>query len=55
MISKAIKKFSNIYRKQNLSYLSGTSNIPLLCEHTSERLRTITEKYPDNIWLISHH
>ena len=40
---------------RRLSYVHGTSDLPLLSEHVSERLRNITKKYPNNLALISNH
>jgi fatty-acyl-CoA synthase len=40
---------------RRLSYAHGTSELPLLSEHVSERLRNITKKYPNNLALISNH
>ncbi|CDW82735.1 amp-binding domain protein [Stylonychia lemnae] len=46
---------SRLSRQVQLSYSHGTSTKPLLSEHVSQRLRTITDQYPTNIALISHH
>lgn len=46
---------SLLSRQRGLSYIHGTSDQPLISEHISQRLRSTTQKYPDNIAIISQH
>jgi fatty-acyl-CoA synthase len=48
MLGKILRRrFGSTARKQ-LSYVSGTSDLPLTCSTIGEMLREQAEKYPDN-------
>ena len=44
---------NSINERRRVSYQHGTYSVPLLSEHISERLRSITHRFPSNPAVIS--
>jgi hypothetical protein len=55
---KISRRFQSIFHTKpqgGLSYVSGSSSLPLLGEHTSQQLRRKTLEVPNKFAVISHH